>query len=133
MTAQKFYPEGVWGAEIAQARPPDHLPSIISMCLMHPAMDYFREVTVDRNTATETQTLIGFGAVEVTKPYEFIGFGAVEVTKPYELIGFGAVEVTKPYEFIGLRPGGQETRPKTHRTTTKKTDTRQKLRDPAPT
>ncbi len=29
----------------------------------------------------------------------FIGFGAMEVTKPYELIGFGAMYVTKPYEF----------------------------------
>jgi hypothetical protein len=33
---------------------------------------------------------IGFGAMDVTKPYEFIGFGAMEVTKPYEFIGFGA-------------------------------------------
>ena len=42
-----------------------------------------------------------FGAMGVTKPYEFIGSGAMEVTKPYEFIGFGAMEVTKPYEFIG--------------------------------
>ncbi len=45
---------------------------------------------------------IGFGAMEVTKPYEFIGFGTMEVTKPYEFIGFGAMDVTKPYEFIGF-------------------------------
>ncbi len=36
---------------------------------------------------------IGFGAMEVTKPYKFIRFGAMGVTKPYEFIGF----VTKPY------------------------------------
>ncbi len=29
--------------------------------------------------------LIGFGAMDVTKTYEFIGFGAMDVTKPYEL------------------------------------------------
>ncbi len=33
--------------------------------------------------------LIGFGAMEVTKPYNFIGFGAMDVTKPYKFIGFG--------------------------------------------
>ena len=37
--------------------------------------------------------LYGFGAMDVTKPYEFIGFGAMEVTKPYEFIGFGAIDV----------------------------------------
>ena len=37
---------------------------------------------------------IGFGAMEVTKPYEFIGFGAMDVTKPYEFLGFGAMDVT---------------------------------------
>jgi hypothetical protein len=31
----------------------------------------------------------GFGAMDVTKPYEFIGFGAMDVTKPCEFIGFG--------------------------------------------
>ena len=46
--------------------------------------------------------LQGFGATDVTKPYEFIGFGAMDVTKPYEFIGFGAMDVTKPYEFIGF-------------------------------
>ncbi len=30
-----------------------------------------------------------FGALDVTKPYEFIRFGALDVTKPYEFIGFG--------------------------------------------
>ena len=29
----------------------------------------------------------------------FIGFGAMDVTKPYEFIWFGAMDVTKPYEF----------------------------------
>ncbi len=38
-----------------------------------------------------------FGAMEVTKPYEFIGFGAMDVTKPYEFIGFGAMDVTADY------------------------------------
>jgi hypothetical protein len=33
---------------------------------------------------------------------EFIGFGAMDVTKPYEFIRFGAMDVTKPYEFIGF-------------------------------
>ncbi len=33
---------------------------------------------------------------------EFIGFGAMDVTKPYEFTGFGAMDVTKPYEFIGF-------------------------------
>ncbi len=45
---------------------------------------------------------IGFGAMDVTKPYEFIGFGAMDVTRPYEFIRFGAMDVTKPYEFIGF-------------------------------
>ncbi len=35
--------------------------------------------------------VFGFGAMDVTKPYEFIGFGAMDVTKPYEFIGFGAL------------------------------------------
>ncbi len=39
---------------------------------------------------------IGFGAMDVTKPYEFTGFGAMDVTKPYEFIGFGAMDVSKP-------------------------------------
>ncbi len=34
----------------------------------------------------------------------FIGFGAMDVTKPYKFIGFGAMDATKPYEFIGLGP-----------------------------
>ncbi len=34
---------------------------------------------------------IGFGAIDVTKPYAFIGFGAIDVTNPYEFIGFGAL------------------------------------------
>ncbi len=45
---------------------------------------------------------IGFGAMDVTKPHEFIGFGAMDVTKPYEFTGFGTMDVTKPYEFVGL-------------------------------
>ena len=32
----------------------------------------------------------------------FIVFGAMDVTKPYEFTGFGAMDVTKPYEFIGF-------------------------------
>ncbi len=35
--------------------------------------------------------MIGFGAMDVTKPYKFIGFGAIDVTKPNKLIGFGAI------------------------------------------
>ena len=48
---------------------------------------------------------VWFGALDVTKPYEFIGFGALDVTKPYEFIGFGAMDVTKPYEYatVSLR------------------------------
>ena len=45
---------------------------------------------------------VWFGALDVTKPYEFIGFGVIDVTKPYEFIGFGALDVTKPYKFIGF-------------------------------
>ncbi len=30
----------------------------------------------------------------------FIRFGAMYVTKPYEFIGIGAMDVTKPYNFI---------------------------------
>ena len=29
-------------------------------------------------------------------PIKFIGFGAMDVTKPYTFIKFGAVDVTKP-------------------------------------
>ncbi len=46
--------------------------------------------------------MIGFGAMDVTKPYRFIRFGAMDVTKPYTFIGFGAMDVTKPYKFIGF-------------------------------
>ena len=35
----------------------------------------------------------------------FIGFGAMDVTKPYKFIGFGALGTTKPYKFIGLGDG----------------------------
>ena len=45
---------------------------------------------------------MGFGAMDVTKLYEFIGFGAMDVTEPYKFIRFGAMDVTKPYKFIGL-------------------------------
>ncbi len=34
--------------------------------------------------------LYGFGALDVTEPYEFIGFGALDVAEPYKCIGFGA-------------------------------------------
>jgi hypothetical protein len=34
---------------------------------------------------------IRFGAIDITKPYEFIGFGAMDATKPYEFTGFGAI------------------------------------------
>ncbi len=39
----------------------------------------------------QTLEFIGFGAMDVTKPYEFTGFGAMDVTKAYEFIGFGAL------------------------------------------
>ena len=45
---------------------------------------------------------IGFGAMDVPKPYKFIGFGAMEVTKPYKFIGFGAMDATKPHTCIGF-------------------------------
>ena len=32
---------------------------------------------------------------------KFMGFGAMDVTKPYKFTGFGAMDVTKPYKFIG--------------------------------
>ncbi len=35
---------------------------------------------------------LGFGAMDVTKPYKSIGFGARDVTKPYKSIGFGAMD-----------------------------------------
>ena len=59
-----------------------------------------------------------FGAMDVTKPYDFIWFGAMEVTKPYEFIGYGAMEVTKPYEFIGygmFTPGSWPESAQNHR------------------
>ncbi len=46
-----------------------------------------------RSTRFEARSLggfIGFGAMDVTKPYKFIGFGAIDVTKPCKFIGFGA-------------------------------------------
>ncbi len=36
-----------------------------------------------------TLKLIGFGGIDVTKPYKFIGFGDIDATKPYKFIGFG--------------------------------------------
>ncbi len=35
-----------------------------------------------------TPPTLGFGAMDVTKPYEFIGFGAMDVTKPYKSFMF---------------------------------------------
>ena len=70
---------------------------------------------------TKPYNFIGFGAMDVTKPYEFIGFGAMYVTKPYKSIGFEAMDVTKPYKFIGFGamavtggPGPAQTTPTTH-------------------
>ena len=41
--------------------------------------------------------LIGFGAMEITKPSKFIGFGAMDVTKPCKFIGF-----PRPLIFVSL-------------------------------
>ncbi len=38
-----------------------------------------------------------------SKPYGFIGFGAMDVTKPYECIWLGDISDAKPYAFIGCR------------------------------
>ncbi len=53
---------------------------------------------------------IGFGAMDVAKPYEFIGIGAMGVAKPYQFIRFGAMpnnmnltEISPP---AGPRPAG---------------------------
>ncbi len=34
---------------------------------------------------------IGFGSMDVTKPYKSIGFGSMDVTKPYKSIVFGSM------------------------------------------
>ncbi len=39
-------------------------------------------------------------------PINSIGFGDMDVTKPYEFIRFGAMDGTKPYEFIEFVLGG---------------------------
>jgi hypothetical protein len=49
-----------------------------------------------------TLSLLGFGAVDITKPYKCTGFGAIDITKPYKCTGFGAIDITKPYKFIGF-------------------------------
>ena len=54
-------------------------------------------------------TSIGFGAMYVTKPYEFIGFGAMDVTNTHKFIGFGAMDVTKPSELYCWRHGCHQT------------------------
>ncbi len=33
--------------------------------------------------------ILGFGGIDVTKPYKFVGFGGIDVTKPYTFVGFG--------------------------------------------
>ena len=38
----------------------------------------------DAHSPNHTKS-IGFGDMDVTKPYEFIGFGAMDVTKPYKI------------------------------------------------
>ncbi len=48
---------------------------------------------------TKPYKFIGFGAMDVTKPYNF---GAMAVTKPHQFTGFGAMAVTKPYKFVGF-------------------------------
>ncbi len=45
---------------------------------------------------------MGFGAVDVAKPYKFIGFGDIHGPKPYKLIGFGDIHGPKPYKLIGF-------------------------------
>ncbi len=48
---------------------------------------------------TKQYTFIWFGAMYVTKPYNFIGS---VITKPCKFIGFGDIHGPKPYTFIGL-------------------------------
>ena len=77
---------------------------VFRLCFDPTFPDVFPEAggLLDPNNHQLSWQFIGFGALEVTKPYEFIGFGGLEVTKPCEFIGFGGLEVTKPYEFIGF-------------------------------
>jgi hypothetical protein len=49
--------------------------------------------------------VLGFGAIAITKPYQFIGFGAIAITKPHKFIGFGAIAIAKPYKFTGFGAG----------------------------
>ncbi len=52
-----------------------------------------------------------FGAIDVTKPYDFRWLGGIDGPKPYEFIGFGGkpnefirlggIDDPKPYELIG--------------------------------
>ena len=39
-------------------------------------------------------------------PMNFIGFGTMDVTKPYAFIGCGAMDVTNPYESVRCGPHG---------------------------
>ncbi len=38
-------------------------------------------------------------------PRKFIGFGAMDVSKPFKFIGVGAMEVYEMYRFLALAPG----------------------------
>ncbi len=43
---------------------------------------------------------IGFGAIDVTKPYKFIGFGDIQGPKPCRFIGFGDIHGPEPNHLI---------------------------------
>ncbi len=44
-------------------------------------------------------------ATHIAREATYIGFGAMDVTKPYESVRFGAMDVIKPYESIWFLKG----------------------------
>ena len=45
---------------------------------------------------------LGFGAMAVTKPYEFMRFGDIHSPKSYKIIRFGNIHGPRPCECIGF-------------------------------
>ncbi len=68
----------MWAAAVHGTRGGMPATQVYPISRVYPGPGYTWEARPDRPE--------GFGAMDVTKPYEFIGFGAMDVTKPYELI-----------------------------------------------
>ncbi len=59
--------------------------------------------------ARNPMNYIGFGAMDVTIPYEFIWFGDIHGPKPYKFIGFRWASISQTPAVWGAGPNGSPT------------------------